>query len=170
VALGTKHPPHFAYCAIPVRHVAQTERDRDTIERFALERKLQGISENGFRHSFPARYFEHFRRKIGSRNVRFRQLTLNGKGQIATAGCEIEDIARVPGRDNFRGAASPKKIGATAKEVIREIVTPRDPAKHRAHRIRIARDTCRVRKFSSWIQLNKERRLQTAVRLLVGGL
>src|SRR5205807_6976627 len=61
-------------------------------------------------------------------------------GEIAAPGGEIQDIARLPAGDDFRGAFPPQKIRATAEEMVRKIVAARDPAKHRANRLGVPRD------------------------------
>ena len=72
-------------------------------------------------------------------------LPSGAKRKIAAARRKIEDIARLPAGDDFRGPSSPKKIGPPAQEMIREIVAPRYSTKHRANGFGIARDVDRGR-------------------------
>jgi hypothetical protein len=65
---------------------------------------------------------------------------LNREREIATAGGKVEYVARMPVAHDFRGSATPEKVGTAAQEMIREIVTPRDPAKHRPNGVWVAGD------------------------------
>ena len=131
---GAQHARHFAQSSAPVRHVAQAERDRHAIERSVLERKLERVRQHGFPHAFAPGHLQHFRRKIGGHDRRFRQPALNSEREIAAASRQIEHALAVASFDNFRGAPPPPEIRAAAEDVIGQIVTPRDPAKHRANR------------------------------------
>ena len=64
-----------------------------------------------------------------------RQAALQGQRQVSGSGCKIDDRLRVPLRDNFRCAITPKEIASAAQDMIREIVAVGNTAEHRPNRL-----------------------------------
>jgi hypothetical protein len=138
MSVSTEDPPHLAQSRRPVRHITQTKGNGHDIEASGRKRQLERISYYRVRQALAPRHGQHFRAKIGARDFRFRHLPSDRQGEIATPGGKIEHPPRTPLPNDVRGAPTPPEIKPDAEQMIGQIITPRDTAKHGPNSLRIA--------------------------------
>jgi len=129
---------HFLKGAVPIVHIAQTEGDSHNVEAGIRKWKLTGVGEDGGRDAFAARDLQHFGRKIRRDDLGRWESSREGESEIAAAGGEIENTPRLPLPNECSRAVTPPVIEAAAEEVIPQVVTPCDAAKHRPDFVGVA--------------------------------
>ena len=97
--------------------------------------KAEGIGDHGAAEAFITRSLEHGLAEVRAGDLGVRAGALDGKGEVAAAGGEIEEGGGAPGGDDRGGAAAPKEVEAAGEEVIGEIVPSCDGREERMNEL-----------------------------------
>ncbi len=133
MAAGPDDAEHFAKGIRPRSHVAQTESDREDIKRPVSKGQSQAVSHHEVSPPFFAGNLEHGLTEIGPDNQAIRAGDLEAQGQIPAARGQVENAPWIPGLDQAGGTSAPKKIQATAEQMVGKIVAPRNGGEHGAY-------------------------------------
>ena len=126
MAGGGEDTGHFAQGGGPGFHVAEAECDGDGLEGGVGEGEMEGVGEDGAMKAFLAGTREHGLAEIGAGDDGARGGALDGEGEIAAAGGEIEEGGGLPGADQGGGACAPEEVEAAGEEMVCEVVPSRD--------------------------------------------
>lgn len=128
-AAGAEDAAHFLEGERPGGHVSQSKADGEHVEGSILKREAQPISGDEAVEAAFLRLAHHGNGKIGPEDFGGGTGGLDGLGEIATAGGEVEDALRGELGDAFRGGASPQAIDAEAEHMVGDDVAPCDAGK-----------------------------------------
>jgi len=96
MAAGGDDARHFAQRAGPGLHIPQAEGNGDGIEGGVREGEMKGVGDDGVAEALGAGTLEHGLAEIGAGDLGVREGALDGEGEIAAAGGEIEQCVRMP--------------------------------------------------------------------------
>jgi hypothetical protein len=122
VSVWAEDAMHFAEGVGPGAHVAEAEGDGEGVEGVVGEGEVEGVCDDGILKSFASGLFEHGFAEVGTGDVGGWEGGLDGEGEIAGAGGEIEDVLGGALGDALCGEFSPGAVDAEAEEAVDEVV------------------------------------------------
>jgi hypothetical protein len=87
---------------------------------------MQGIGDNGAAKAFFAGASEHGLAEVGAGDHGTRAGALDGKGEVAAAGGQIQKSGGAPCGNESGGAAAPEEVETAGKKMVGEVVPSRD--------------------------------------------
>jgi len=87
---------------------------------------MEGVGDDGAAQAFFAGALEHGLAEVRPGDLGVRAGALNGEGEIAAAGGQIQKSRGTPGGGDGGGAAAPKEVETAGEEMIGAVVPSRD--------------------------------------------
>lgn len=133
MAVGAEHAADFLEGTAPGGHVPEAKGDGDDVEGGVWEGEVECIGNQKMGEALGLGASEHGFAEVGAGDVCVWASALEGKGEVAASGGEVEDRGGVPGGCEASGADAPPEVPAEAEEVVGEIVALGDAGKERVN-------------------------------------
>lgn len=142
VPAASEHTTHRSNCAWIRFHVPQAERNGHHIECFRFEGEPQRVGGDCIPESFCPGTNEHRVTEVAPDHFRFGAVPCEGQGEVAAAGCQVQNSPGLPCTDDVRCPPPPEHVDATAKYVVCKIVTMSDRREEALDRVRVLSFVC----------------------------